>query len=73
VATSDPKRHFLLETGEKVSLTPADHHDTPLPKLVLPAEALIRLVYGRLDPVHTPPVETTDVDLDELRAVFPGF
>jgi len=73
VATSDPKRHFLLETDEKVSLAPSDHHDTPLPKLVLPAEALIRLVYGRLDPAHTPPVETTDVDLDELRAVFPGF
>jgi uncharacterized protein (TIGR03083 family) len=73
VATSDPKRHFLLETDEKVSLTPADHHDTSLPKLVLPAEALVRLVYGRLDPAHTPPVEAAGVDLDELRAVFPGF
>jgi uncharacterized protein (TIGR03083 family) len=73
VATSDPKRHFRLETGEKISLTPADHHEEKLPKLVLPAEALIRLVYGRLDPEHTPPLEATDVDLDELRAIFPGF
>jgi hypothetical protein len=30
-------------------------------------------VYGRLDPDHTPPVETADADLDELRKVFPGF
>jgi hypothetical protein len=41
------------------------------PDLVLPAEALIRLVYGRLDPEHTPPVGGT-ADLDELRRVFPG-
>jgi uncharacterized protein (TIGR03083 family) len=73
VATTDPKRHFLLETGENVTLTPADHHEEKLPKLVLPAEALVRLVYGRLDPAHTPDVQTADVDLDELRAVFPGF
>jgi uncharacterized protein (TIGR03083 family) len=73
VATTDPKRHFLLETGENVTLTPADHHDEKQPKLVLPAEALIRLVYGRLDPEHTPEIETSDVDLDELRAIFPGF
>jgi uncharacterized protein (TIGR03083 family) len=73
VATTDPKRHFMLETGEKVTLAPADHHEEKLPKLVLPAEALIRLVYGRLDPEHTPEIETSDVDLDELRAIFPGF
>ena len=37
--------------------------------------ALLRLVYGRLDPDHTPPVEvlTSDVDLDLLRQTFPGF
>jgi uncharacterized protein (TIGR03083 family) len=73
VATTGPERHFLLETGEKVTLTPASHHEEKLPKLVLPAEALIRLVYGRLDPEHTPEVGTSDVDLDELRAIFPGF
>src|SRR5258707_1070265 len=39
----------------------------------LPAEAFIRLVYGRLDPAHTPSVETRRADLDELRQVFPGF
>jgi hypothetical protein len=34
----------------------------------------VRLVYGRLDAEHTPAaVETDGVDLDQLRAVFPGF
>ena len=41
--------------------------------LVLPAEALIRLVYGRLDPDHTPPFEGDGALLDELRRAYPGF
>jgi uncharacterized protein (TIGR03083 family) len=72
VSTSSPVRHFTLETGEKVSLVPSEYSEG-LPELGLPAEAFIRLVYGRLDPAHTPPVETRRVDLDELRQVFPGF
>jgi hypothetical protein len=41
----------------------------------LPAEALLRLVYGRLDPGHTPPVEVSgDAGLlDRAREVFPGL
>jgi hypothetical protein len=39
----------------------------------LPAEAFLRLVYGRLDPDHTPPVDTQDVELGTLRSIFPGF
>jgi uncharacterized protein (TIGR03083 family) len=40
-----------------------------------PLESVMRLVYGRLTPRHTPAgVEVTgNVSLDELRAVFPGF
>jgi len=72
VSTSSPVRHFALETGEKVTLVPSEYSEG-LPELGLPAEAFIRLVYGRLDPAHTPPVETRRVDLDELRQVFPGF
>jgi len=41
--------------------------------LRLPAEALVRLVYGRLDPAHTPALEARGVDVDELRRIFPGF
>jgi hypothetical protein len=72
VSTSDPERHFLLETGEAVSLAESDGEDG-LPELRLPAEAFVRLVYGRLGPAHTPPVEADSVDLDELRQLFPGL
>ena len=41
------------------------------PDLALSAEAFIRLVYGRLDPEHTPP-DTAGAELDRLRRVFPG-
>jgi uncharacterized protein (TIGR03083 family) len=74
VSASGPQRDFTLESGETVTLTPsAAGEDAGLPELRLPAEALVRLVYGRLDPGHTPPVETRGVDLDELRRMFPGF
>jgi hypothetical protein len=59
-------------TGEAIRLT-ASHDDEGLPELRLPAEAFVRLLYGRLDPDHTPPVESAGVDLDELRQLFPGF
>jgi uncharacterized protein (TIGR03083 family) len=75
VLTSDPDRQFILETGETVTLTPSDGsgHEPGLPELRLPAEAFIRLLYGRLDPAHTPAVESTGVDLDDLRQLFRGF
>ncbi len=42
--------------------------------LHLPAEAFLRLVYGRLDPSHAPDVDAVEVaTLDTLRKVFPGF
>ena len=72
VSTSDPERDFVLETGDAVSLTESDGGQR-LPELRLPAEAFVRLVYGRLGPHHTPPVEADGVDLDELRQLFPGF
>ena len=53
VATTDPKRGFTIELGaDSVTFTPGEPSDAP--DLVLPAEAFIRLVYGRLDPLHTP-------------------
>jgi uncharacterized protein (TIGR03083 family) len=77
VSTTDPERHFILETGEAVSLTESDAEEglpeLRPPELRLPAEAFVRLVYGRLDPAHTPPVETDGVDLDDLRQLFPGY
>ncbi len=76
VLTADPERQFTLETGDAVTLTAADDEDTPelgLSELRLPAEAFVRLVYGRLDAEHTPAVDSAGVDLDELRKLFPGF
>jgi hypothetical protein len=39
---------------------------------VLPAEAYCRLVYGRLDPEHTPALTGDDALLDTVRSVLPG-
>jgi uncharacterized protein (TIGR03083 family) len=76
VLTSDPGRQFTLETGDAVTVTPSGGEAPAEPgqsELRLPAEAFIRLCYGRLDPAHTPAVESIGVDLDELRQVFPGM
>ena len=72
VSTTDPERHFVLETGDAISLTESEGEED-LPELRLPAEAFVRLVYGRLAPSHTPPTETDGVDLDDLRQLFPGY
>ena len=72
IRTDDPERRFVLESGDTVTLAVSEG-DRDRSELRLPAEALVRLVYGRLDPAHTPPVETRGVDLDELRQMFPGF
>ncbi len=72
VVTTGPERQFTLETGDEVKLVDFEPDDYDA-ELQLPAEAFLRLVYGRLDSAHTPPVGARGVDLDELRAVFPGF
>jgi uncharacterized protein (TIGR03083 family) len=73
IGTSDPERTFVLATGPDVELAPANVGEVVGdPDLNLPAEALLRLVYGRLDPDHTPETATGE-DLPQLRAVFPGF
>ncbi len=67
---------WLLEVGDTVTMSnwPAEGAGKPAGEIVLPAEALLRLVYGRLDRGHTPPMRITgDADLDRVRAVFPGF
>ncbi|MET1006801.1 MAG: maleylpyruvate isomerase family mycothiol-dependent enzyme [Propionibacteriaceae bacterium] len=72
IATTDPVRSFsLIVDADGATLAPGDSSDGP--SLSLPAEAFIRLVYGRLDPDHTPALQTDSVDLDLLRRTFPGF
>jgi uncharacterized protein (TIGR03083 family) len=76
VHTQAPDRRLRLElTGDGARLTPLPG-DVPAtgPVLALPGEAFVRLVYGRLDPGHTPDaVRATGVDLDLLRRTFPGL
>jgi uncharacterized protein (TIGR03083 family) len=74
VRTTSPERAYHLDLGPSgVSLTPS-LDDTAAAQLTLPTEAFVRLVYGRLDPDHTPSsVRATGVDLDLLRSVFPGL
>lgn len=73
VHTSEPDAHFTftIAPGE-VRLTPETATSEPV-DIELPAEALIRLVYGRLDVAHTPPFGGDGAILDEMCAVFPGL
>lgn len=65
---------FLLSVTGSVALTPWRPESTQAREIGLPDEALLRLVYGRLDPAHTPSGFAGDpADLDRVRAVFPGF
>ncbi len=53
VRTTDPERDVALRlSADGVELGPGEPGQAP--DLELPAEALCRLVYGRLDPDHTP-------------------
>ena len=71
--TTEPDGDYLLDVGESVTLSDwADGSDVD-GEITLPAEALLRLFYGRLDPDHTPAYTAEGIELDRLRAVFPGF
>lgn len=73
VRTTQPEAAFLLEadgTGPRLLAGPAGDVAA---RVTLPAEAFIRLVYGRLDEAHADEVDVDGCRLDDLRAVFPGF
>ncbi|MDQ6715742.1 MAG: maleylpyruvate isomerase family mycothiol-dependent enzyme [Actinomycetota bacterium] len=72
VTTTSPDARFLLTLSPEVSLAPATHTSAE-GHLALPAEAFLRLVYGRLDAQHTPDWVSGSADLDQLRKAFPGF
>ena len=71
VTTRRPERHFVLDTGG-VELRPGSAGASA--SVDLPAEAMVRLVYGRLEDTGLPrdEVRTDGVSLDELRSVFTG-
>ena len=73
VTVADPDGDYLLEVADSVTLSDwAPGADTD-GQVGLPAEALLRLVYGRLDAEHAPEVSADGIDFGRLRAVFPGF
>lgn len=74
VSTTGPERRYLLGiSADGASLTGDGDHGGTNAVLTLPAESFVRLVYGRLDPDHTPAsVRAHGVELDTLRRVFPG-
>jgi hypothetical protein len=73
VTTSDPTRDLTLAVDEAVEITPWDEGKTD-GVVRLPAEKVVRLVYGRLRERDRAGIEVEgDVTLDRLRAVFPGF
>jgi uncharacterized protein (TIGR03083 family) len=73
VVTTEPSARLLLElSADSARLVPGDAQSAT--ELTLPAESFVRLIYGRLDPAHTPAsVVSDDATLDALRAAFPGF
>ena len=72
VATTDPERSFAI-TIETKHIDFAAIDPVGDPHLTMPAEAFIRLVYGRLDADHTPAGVKGDHEaLEQLRQVFPG-
>jgi uncharacterized protein (TIGR03083 family) len=79
ITTTEPARDYLLSSDESVSVVnwPGESEasgDGDVPHVVMPAEALLRLSYGRLDADHTPASVSADPEvLDRLRAIFPGF
>jgi uncharacterized protein (TIGR03083 family) len=75
VTTREPDHRFVLTVdGDSVHLDPAPADVGSSERLTMTAEAFIRLVYGRLDPEHTPEsVDASGTDLDDLRRAFPGL
>jgi hypothetical protein len=72
VVTNEPDRNFSLKVDDAVALTDWEGGPTD-GELRIPAEAFLRLVYGRLDPASTPIFQVTGpATLDDLRLVFPN-
>ena len=73
IETEAPARNFVLTVdADGATLEPLDARFEADQLLALPAEAFVRLVYGRLDAEHTP-AGVDDPILDTLRTVFQGF
>ena len=73
VHTTNPQRMFSITlSADTIVFAPGPKGSDAQPDLELPAEAFVRLIYGRLDAAHTPPFTGDAGLLDELRKAFPG-
>lgn len=71
VRTSNPSRDLTLRfAGESVSLSSTPHAGNV--DVDIPAEAFVRLVYGRLDASNAP-AGLNQLHLEGLQKAFPGF
>jgi uncharacterized protein (TIGR03083 family) len=72
VEATDPATALTIEIGDEVVVGDSGDATTTL---VIPSEALFRLINGRMDSGHTPEsvAITGSLRLDDLRALFPGF
>lgn len=77
IVTTEPERIFLLASdGKSLRLEHGTADAVGDSEIHISAEAFTRLIYGRLDPAHTPEgvvVEGESLDLEVLREVFPGY
>jgi uncharacterized protein (TIGR03083 family) len=75
VETTDPTRRYELELGDSAELRPADGDATTSGSLAIPAEAMLRLVAGRLRPDRPSgdAEPTGGLSLADLRRAFPGY
>jgi uncharacterized protein (TIGR03083 family) len=71
IHTTGPRRDIALRLSTD-GVAVGAREPGQQPDLELPAEAFCRLVYGRLDPDHTPPFRGDAALLNGLRIVFPG-
>jgi uncharacterized protein (TIGR03083 family) len=75
VDTAEPTRRYELELGDSAELRPVDGDSTASGSLAIPAEALLRLVAGRLRPDRpSGDIEPSGaLSLADLRRAFPGY
>ncbi|MGA5028790.1 maleylpyruvate isomerase N-terminal domain-containing protein [Streptomyces griseoincarnatus] len=71
IALTDPARTLLLDLDAELHLYPCEPAE-PAGSVTGPAEAVLRLVYGRHQPTDEVQVSGA-VTLADLKALFPGF
>lgn len=73
IQVTDPSSRFRLTIGPVIDLASAPDSAASA-DASLPAEAFIRLLYGRLDEAHTPELANASHEVvSRLRAVFRGY